>query len=543
MNRTRVYLARGFVVMWLLGLMGCIEETYETPFTIHESDIHTIKPIALKPATESQTDFWDANQTPPPSMELSIETCRTAALQNNLELKTRLMDPVIADERVQRERAKFDAIFSSGMSLRKNDSPGVNQLAQITGTTTEQTSAQVGLSIPLSSGGTFSGNLSDNRQKDFPGSAFDPSYSPSSQLSFRQPLLRNGGSNVTHYSIRIAGIDHQIVQLQTKLEVIKVIADLDRVYWRLYAAQQEYDVREQQYQLAQAQLETAQRLVKLGEQPQIEVMRAEAGVAERVEAIITAKNAMEDRQRDLKRAINSPNLDLKGQTHILVKTPPRPVRYELDKKGLVDYALKSRMEMLELQLQLAQDALTIDYRKNQKLPQVIFDYQYNVGATGGRRSSAYDVLWTNRFAGHYFGLNLEIPVGNHAAQSQWRQALYERIQRLSSTEDRRSQIELEVLNAVDQLETNWQRIIASQHNSVLNQRLYEAEKRQYEQGLRTSTEVLDVQTKYADAELAELTALVEYQISLVDLAYATGTLLGAANIEWEPIVPGVLKNR
>jgi hypothetical protein len=31
--------------------------------------------------------------------------------------------------------------------------------------------------------------------------------------------------------------------------------------------------------------------------------------------------------------------------------------------------------------------------------------------------------------------------------------------------------------------------------------------------------------------------LVEYQISLVDLAYATGTVLGAARIHWEPIVP------
>jgi hypothetical protein len=32
---------------------------------------------------------------------------------------------------------------------------------------------------------------------------------------------------------------------------------------------------------------------------------------------------------------------------------------------------------------------------------------------------------------------------------------------------------------------------------------------------------------------------VEYQVSLVDVAYATGTLLGAAQIEWEPIVPTI----
>ena len=55
--------------------------------------------------------------------------------------------------------------------------------------------------------------------------------------------------------------------------------------------------------------------------------------------------------------------------------------------------------------------------------------------------------------------------------------------------------------------------------------------------MRTSTEVLDAQTKFADAQSAEIQALAEYQIALVDLAYATGTLLGAARIHWEPIVP------
>ena len=35
----------------------------------------------------------------------------------------------------------------------------------------------------------------------------------------------------------------------------------------------------------------------------------------------------------------------------------------------------------------------------------------------------------------------------------------------------------------------------------------------------------------------ESSSLAEYQIALVDLAYATGTVLGAARIQWEPIVP------
>jgi outer membrane protein TolC len=63
--------------------------------------------------------------------------------------------------------------------------------------------------------------------------------------------------------------------------------------------------------------------------------------------------------------------------------------------------------------------------------------------------------------------------------------------------------------------------------------------RQFEVGLRTSTDVLDAQTNFANAQSAEITALVNYEISLVDLAYATGTLLGADKVQWEATTPPV----
>jgi outer membrane protein TolC len=69
----------------------------------------------------------------------------------------------------------------------------------------------------------------------------------------------------------------------------------------------------------------------------------------------------------------------------------------------------------------------------------------------------------------------------------------------------------------------------------LQSQLYEAELRQFEIGLRTSTDVLEAQTRLAEAQRAEIAALTEYQISLVDAAFATGTLLGAAKIEFEAL--------
>jgi outer membrane protein len=218
-------------------------------------------------------------------------------------------------------------------------------------------------------------------------------------------------------------------------------------------------------------------------------------------------------------------------------TEPDPIRYELRKDQLIESAVENRAEMLELELQIAQDATTVDYFRNQALPLVTLDYTYNINGLGATRADAYDLLFDNTFADHRAGLQLLVPLGNEAGQSRLRQAFYQRRQRLANRDNRKSLIELEVLNAVDQVEANWQRILASRQRALLDGRLFEAERRQFELGLCTSTDVLEAQTTFADAQSSEILALAEYQIALIDLAYATGTLLGAAKIQWQPIVP------
>jgi outer membrane protein TolC len=244
-----------------------------------------------------------------------------------------------------------------------------------------------------------------------------------------------------------------------------------------------------------------------------------------------------DRERELKRTLNQAELDMQTPTVLIPATEPDPLHYELEKQRLVATALESRMEMLELELQIAEDISTIDYMHNQALPLVTMDYRYNINGLGDSRDDSFDLLFDKRFEDHRFGVQLLVPLGNEAAKSRLRQAFYQRRQRLATRDSRETLIELEVLNAIDQLEANWQRILAGRQRAILDGRLFEAEKRQFELGLGTSTDVLQAQTNFADAQSAEILALAEYQIALVDLSYATGTLLGAAKIQWEPIVP------
>jgi outer membrane protein TolC len=527
----------------LIILTGCEqffgdENSYQTRIAPEKTrQIETLKLPEARAEEKAPTDANDTDKVPPTEIELTLEECRALTLENNLDLKVQLINPALAAERVTQQEAQFEASFSSNLSFSKTDTPTASFLDEISGSQVDYTSTGLGVQVPLRTGGTVRFDMADNRAKTGSiYSVFDPSYASDMSVSITQQLLRGAGKRANTYAIRIAEYDRQITDARTKLEVIRIIADVDRVYWRLYAARRELDVRKKQYDLAKALYEQAGRFVAAGDKPQIEIVRTEAGVAQRLEAIILAENNVRDRERDLKRTLNKAGLEMQTPTVVIPATEPDPIRYELEKEQLVATAVENRMEMLELELQILEDFETIDYMRNQSLPLVTIDYTYNVNGLGGTRDDSFDLLFDKRFEDHRVGLQLLVPLGNEAAKSQLRQAFYQRKQRLASRDSREALIELEVLNAIDQLEANWQRVLASRQSTILDSRLFEAEKRQFELGLGTSTDVLQAQTTFAESQRAEILALSEYQIALVDLAYATGTLLGAAKVRWEPVV-------
>jgi outer membrane protein TolC len=528
--------------MLLLGmsiaLAGCDEFTKEEDFLDvkvkpeQTKDVDTLKLTAKADAN----DGIDINKPAEKEITLSIEQCRAMTLKNNLDLKVQLIEPTIAAKQVSAEEAKFESSFFSNLTYGNINQPSVVvDQAQKYKTQT----VDLGVQVPLQTGGTAKFDLADNRTNVSVGNFSDVSYTPTTTFSISQPLLRGAGKRVNTYSIRILEYQRHITDAMTKLEVIRVLANADRGYWRLYAARKELEVRQQEYELAQAQLAQTRRMVALGEKAAVEETRSEAGVAERLDGIITAKKAMEDRQRELKQIMNEAGMGIDSPAAVVPMTEPDPVRYEIDKKQLSASAVENRMELLEVELQLAQDSSTVDYYKNQTLPLVALDYTYNMNGIGKARSDAYDMMFDRTSENYTVGMNLIVPLGNEAAKSRLLEAQYRKRQRLFSKENRRIQIETEVLGAIEQLEANWQSILAGRQNSILAGRLYEAEKRQFVVGLRTATDVLDAQAKFANAQSTEIRALTEYQIAQVDLAYATGTLLGAAKVRWEPIVPNV----
>lgn len=521
----------------LLGLPACrsVQDRYGG-WKFEDETFRNIAPLELRSAETAPPRPPDAAaivdvevgalvREYPERLELPLDAVRAAVLSNNLDLKAQLVAPAIAAADVAAEEAKFEATFFAGYN--RNDANFLTNLEA--GTATSQDQFNIGVEVPLATGGTISVSNPLFRADRAIANAFgDDSWNSQLQFSISQPLLRGGWLDANMHSIRIARFQGQIVEARTKLEVIRVLSVSDRAYWNLYAAWGELDVRRQQYDLAVRQLEVARRRVAAGDAPELEVIRAESGVGRTVEAIIVADALLRARQRELKRLLNMPEIPIESPTGLVPATAPTPLDLSLDPEILADRAVANRMEMLELELQLAIDASNISFRRNQALPLFAFDYSYSFQGIAGGAGSAYGNLFDGDF--YQLGLNLQVPIGNEAAEARIRNAVLTRVQRLASRDARRLAIRSEVLDALDQLRQSWQRILAARLEVVLAARTLEGEQRQFEVGIRTSTDVLDASTRLADARSREVRALADWQIGLVDLAFATGTTLGGAKV-------------
>lgn len=466
---------------------------------------------------------------------LTIEEARASALEHNLDLAVALLDPTIARESVTQEEARFEAAFTTRALWQNNDNATASSLNS---SQSEFQLIEPGVRIPLRTGGTATVGLPVSKSEtDNSFSFLNPSYASDLNFSISHPLLRNAGRTVNTTAIRIANYNRQVSESQAKLAIINQLAAVDRNYWRLYQARRNLDVAQQQYELASVQLEKAERVIRAGRTAEIELVRAQAGLAQRLDAIILAQNEVLAQQRNLKRIVNMPGLEVDTATLVIPRTEPTPVEYLVEASTLAESAIENRMEMLELELRLLADAANIRFNENQTLPQLDINATYGINGLGASMQDSFHTLQRNKFESWSIGATLEVPLGNEGAKSNLRQSLYTRLQRLSTREARKLTIRQEVADAVDRIQAGWQSILATRQATILSARSLQAEQRQFDVGNTTSTNVLDAATRLAQAQFDEIRAVVEYQIAQVDLALATGHLLGAERIRWQPSEP------
>ncbi len=485
-------------------------------------------------------------------VRLSLERCIELTLENNLDIAAQRINPEISQLNYEIAQSIFDPTLSASSSRNVSNREATSFISI---TKSETDSHSLSLDGSIVTGGSYS--VSIDASKNLLTAAFplvlNPSYSTGLNFSFNQPFLRNFGREVTKYSIYLAKNNYAISDSQFRQMVISTIEEVETAYWNLVGAIDQLKVQRESLKLAEDQLERNKIMVKVGTKAPIDVTEAEATVAERVVNVINTENTVKAAEDTLKRIINvyiAPDSPM-WRTCIIPIDRPTFEKVSVDLKESMEKALEERPEIEEAELNLEILRLTTRYHRNQRLPQLDFQGNYGLSGTSGTINDpgpdgsygtaddiiivegigkAFDDIRDRNYTDWRLGINFSIPIRNRSAAKQYIISKLEYDQANLNYKNIKNSIALDVKDAVRNIEMSLKRLDATKASRILSKERLDAIQKKFENGMATNFEVSEYQQAMAAAESEEINALIEYNVSLLSLEKAQGSLLQSRGI-------------
>ncbi|GAB62614.1 MAG: TolC family protein [Candidatus Jettenia sp.] len=475
------------------------------------------------------------------SLSLGVRESILYALRNNFDIELSRLNSDLSDYDITIEKARYDPVMALTGTIENNDTPINSQLVGGFGTTAFTPFIQRGrtanavIQSLIPTGATLA--LEYNIFRDFVDPNrfrfLNPSVTNFLEARITQPLLKGAGWFYNRSLIYIARNNKKISLAQFKTTAIEVSNSIQEAYWNFVKALEDLKVAQKSLERAEDLLRKNKIQVEAGTLAPIEIIDAEAGVASRVEAVISAENAIKDSEDELKRIMNLENNEIISDATIIPIDEPGFEPKKIELKDAIKTAMERRPELYELQLRVENAGMQTRRRKNELYPQLDFTGGVRYTGLGEDVDDANSSAVSEDFQGEFFGLSLSIPIGNRSARSEYNKSKIEKRQAHMNVKKKELDIVVEVREAVRDVITNRGRVNATRKSRELAQERLESEEKKFSVGRTTSLEVLRAQEDLATAEGNAAKAIVDYEISLGNLEKAKGTILDAYNIMLE----------
>ncbi|HTY61919.1 MAG TPA: TolC family protein, partial [Acidobacteriota bacterium] len=390
----------------------------------------------------------------------------------------------------------------------------------------------------VSTGGAIVASLNSNRTDTNQVFAlFSPQYNTTSSIQFTQPLLRNRQIDQNRGTIKLANLDLKINDTQFKLTVTNTIATIQGVYWDLAYAIRNYNIVRESVKLAQVTVDQNREKVRIGTMSDMDVTVAQASVASRLVDLVSAQQTINVAENNLRSTISSDRKSEIWQKVIVPTDSTDFVDHKAELESSLDTALKNRPELQQYDLQMQEN--DISYAVNRSLKKWQLDAVGSFGTAGinvdngvvGGVGTAYETLFTKGFKNWFVGFNIQIPLRNRSLEGQLGQLKVQKSQLLMNRKSQEQKIAVQIRNAVDDLESNKQKVEAAKVARQLAEAQLDAENKRFNVGMSQNFLVLQRQTDLSTAQGAELQALVAYKKSLITLQQDMFTLLESSDFE------------
>jgi outer membrane protein TolC len=415
----------------------------------------------------------------------------------------------------------------------------------------------VGYTQAFPTGTTLSAIFDNNRvTSNSPFSFLTPSLNTYYHAEFQQQLLAGFGFGPNLRFLRIAKNNQRISDAAFKLQVATTITQIANMYWDLVAAYEDEGVKSRSLDFARQALESGRKQLALQAIPAMDVMKDEAEETSREQDLTIAKTALQFQQLLMKNALTK-NLD----DPILEAMPVHPI----DQSSMMDAtsqgptedmiarALRNRLELGELDINLENSRISHDAARNALLPSLALTGYYGGSGLAGQQNPASHTLSTsplgyggalrtefnNSAPDYYVGLSLNIPIRNRVAKSDQYRAELETRQSELQLQQLKKQIRIEVRNAQYTLEQSEARVVSARKGRDLAQKTFDITAKEQELGAGSNYQTLTARRDLAVSESTLVAAMTAYQKAKIELDRSVGATLDANHISIESAKTGI----
>jgi outer membrane protein TolC len=478
-----------------------------------------------------------AAPAPGPVKRISLDDAVQLALEQNLNLQVQRLDPQVQEQTVRQVRTAWTPLFTTSVVTSNSKSPVSSFLSGATDTLTNDSfQAVVSAQQQLPWGGNFAIDWNSSRTES--NSAFsspNPSLRGEISLSYTQPLLRNFRIDGVRQQLLVSQKTREISDVQLQQAVITTTRAVKSAYWDLAYAVNSLGVQRQSLELAQESLRNNRSRVEIGTMAPIDIVEAEAEVAQREEAVLLAEAAVTRAEDALRALVFDPTTPDFWEMRIELTDQPTFQAQAIDLQAAVANALANRTDLLQAKKNIEASDINIRYFRNQILPDVNVQAGYGVTGQGGtqyrfgdgfppaiegRLDEGYGKVLSRMFGRDFPNWSVALQVGYPLGRSNAEAGLARaRIQYQQSQIQLRSlelQVATQVREIARQVNTNRKRVDSTRAARQLAERRLEAEQKKFAAGMSSSFFVIQAQRDLAQARNAELQAVLDYNRSLVD---------------------------
>ena len=475
-------------------------------------------------------------QSPRETLNLTLDDAIRRATEHNPDLAIVRLNTQVEVERVSETLAAYAPVFTTVLGRSSNVAPPSNFLLGERGVDTRDWFSSTGVRQRLARGsGTWNVSWDASRTAtNSPLSSFQPSLQSGFTLAFSQPLLKDRKMDSARQQNIIATRDQRSSELRYREAGVQTVAAVKQAYWTLKATLANVAVQQRSLELAHALVRENRARVDVGQAPPLDLVQAEAEVAQRRENLIRATTAADDAEDRLRRFIMDPS-DMSfwrvrlNPTDEAMGGAPMP-----DVDMVVEAALKERYDLARARIDLENVSTNVEFLNNQKLPDVRLETSYSGSGLGGTqllrsggfpgsvigtRNRGFGDVLGQAFGTSYptwsLGLTVSYSLGRSFEEASLARAQVERRQVTQRIASLQLQAAETIRQAGRQVYSTSERVDAARAGATLAERRLDTEQRRFDAGLSTSFLVTQAQRDLLQAEVSLLQAMLDHQSALV----------------------------